>query len=482
MTRRTKIVCTIGPASRSETVIGRIIDAGMDVARLNFSHGDYASHRQDFECIRRVAEERGANVAILMDLQGPKIRTGPLQDGEPVRLTRGAAITITTRDVPGDAACVSTSYDKLPGDVRPGNRILIADGTLELSVEDVSPPDVRCTVVRGGMLGQHKGINLPGVQIAEPALTAKDQEDLDFAMELGADYVALSFVRGPDDIRVLKAIIAEKGSETGVIAKIERPEALDHLEEIAALSDGVMVARGDLGVEIDFEQVPEIQKRLISICNHVGTPVITATQMLESMTYHARPTRAEVADVANAIYDGTDAIMLSGETAAGHHPVGACETMARIARRVDASTGGPVVAAHYAGGCRAALPEGDSFADAVGQAARNMTETLGVRIIACYSYSGYTARALARHRPHAPIVALTSNPGVQRKLALVWGVQSLLLDEVDSFDCMVSRAEEALVKHGAAEQGDNVVLVAGTPLGVGGRTNLLKLHHIGEED
>jgi pyruvate kinase len=453
----------------------------MDMARLNFSHGDTGAHRADFACIRRVAQERGANVAILMDLQGPKIRTGALRNGEPVRLEEGGSITITTREVLGSAACVSTTYSKLPSDVKPGNRLLIADGTLEFRADTVDEAGVHCTVIRGGMLGEHKGINLPGVDIAEPALTAKDREDLELALELGADYVALSFVRSPGDIRELQAIIEARGSQTGVIAKIERPEALDHLEEIAALCDGIMVARGDLGVEIDFEQVPEIQKRLISICNHVGTPVITATQMLESMTSHARPTRAEVGDVANAIYDGTDAVMLSGETAAGLYPVGACETMARIARRVDASPSDPAVSAYYAPGCGASYAEGDGFADAVGQAARSMAETLGVRLIACYSHSGYTARALARHRPRVPIVALTCNPAVQRKLALVWGVKAIFLDEAAHFDLMLARAEVALVSQGLAAPGDTVVLVAGTPLQVGGRTNLLKLHRLGEE-
>ncbi len=470
MHRRTKIVCTIGPASESEAVIAALLDAGMNVARLNFSHGDRETHQRHYERLRRIAAARGVNLAIMMDLQGPKIRTGPMRGGADVALEQDAAITITTQAVPGDASRISTSYENLPHDVHPGDRILIADGLIELRVEAVAPPEVHCRVVRPGLLGQFKGINLPGVRIAEPSLTAKDREDLAFGLGLGVDYVALSFVRSAEDIRTLSRAMDAHGRRAGIVAKIERPEALDELVEIARLTDAVMVARGDLGVEIDFAEVPQVQKRLLRICNDAGSPAITATQMLESMVQHPRPTRAEAADVANAIYDGTDAVMLSGETAAGKYPVEACEVMARIARRVDAA-----VPAYSAAG----IQDNTSFEEGIGEAVCRMVPGQNLRRLVCFTYSGHTAHALARHRPGVPIIALTTSENTQRLLALVWGVEAFLLhDDLDNFDTLLETSETLLHARNLVQRGDVIAVVAGIPLAQPGRTNILKLHRV----
>ncbi|MFP4499859.1 MAG: pyruvate kinase [Candidatus Hydrogenedentota bacterium] len=470
MHRRTKIVCTIGPASESEAVIAALLDAGMNVARLNFSHGDRETHQRHYERLRRIAAARGVNLAVMVDLQGPKIRTGPMRGGADVALEQDAVITITTAAAVGDAARISTTYANLPYDVHAGDRILIADGMIELRVETVAPPEVHCRVVRPGVLGQFKGINLPGVQIAEPSLTQKDRADLAFGLALGADYVALSFVRSAADVRMLAQAMAGQGRRAGIVAKIERPEALDELAEIAHLSDAVMVARGDLGVEIDFAEVPQVQKRLIRVCNEAGTPVITATQMLESMVQHARPTRAEVADVANAIYDGTDAVMLSAETAAGAYPVEACQVMARIARRIDAA--GPAYSAP-------GMQDNASFEEGIGEAVCRMVPRQNLRRVVCFTYSGHTAHALARHRPGAPIIALTTAETTQRLLALVWGVEAFLLhDDLDNFDTLLETSETLLHARNLVQRGDVIAVVAGIPLAQPGCTNILKLHRI----
>jgi len=459
-------------------MIGRLIENGMDVARLNFSHGTHDAHRVVFESVRAAALERRRNVAVLTDLQGPKIRTGPLAGGKSVELVEGAALRITTRPVEGDVHCVSTTYANLPHDVSPGDRILLADGTMELTVECVTPPDVDCRVVRGGPLGQHKGMNLPGVRVSAPSLTRKDIQDLAFALDLGVDYVALSFVRQSDDVRDLKRRIAEAGAPTRVVAKIERPEALEDFDAILEETDAVMVARGDLGVEVDLDNVPQIQKDLIRRCNAKGKAVITATQMLESMTGHSRPTRAEVTDVANAIYDGTDAVMLSGETAAGQYPIEAVKVMADIALKADEA----IVAAPrpvLTSSNTSCAWEG-SFSDAIGHAVRDMVDALDVRRIVCFTMSGYTAAAIARYRPPIPITAITLSEATRRRCALFWGVEAVQAVEVNNTDEMVRTVDDILLSQGLAKMGDTVVIVAGTPLAVGGRTNLLKLHTVGE--
>ena len=490
MKRRTKIVCTIGPATSTPERVRALIQAGMNVARLNMSHGDHTLHKERFDLIRACADELKTNVAIMLDLQGPKIRTGKLKEGLMVELVEGAEFVITTEKILGDAARVSTSYKNLPRDVKTGDRILMADGSLEVRVCHVYGDDVMCEVVRGGMLGEHKGINLPGVEIAEPSLTEKDLVDFAFGLDIGVDFVALSFVRHPSDIRSAREFMAKHGKSAAIIAKIERPEGLKHFTEILPLCDAIMVARGDLGVEVDFEDVPVIQKRLISQCNQAGTPVITATQMLESMITHAQPTRAEVTDVANAIFDGTDAVMLSAETAAGQYPIEACATMAKIAFKADAELAmGP--SAERFTRLRAVDLErhtigdpthlGNEFALSIGQAVCRMVNALDVARIVCFTTSGYTASTIARFRPSVRIAAITNTRATQRRLALMWGVNSFVVEDFDLIDHMVKRVDALLIEQELAKLGDTVIIVAGTPLIVGGRTNLLKLHIVGEE-
>ena len=487
MSRRTKVVCTIGPASSNPHLVRNLIRAGMNVARLNFSHGTHEYHLAQIHMVREAAKELGVNVAIMVDLQGPKIRTGPLEGGGTVLLEEGKELTITTRTVPGSADEVSTTYKHLPADVNPGDRILIADGTLELRVVRVDQTDVTSQIVRGGLLGQHKGLNLPGVDLAASALTPKDEEDLAFAMAHCVDYVALSFVRKANDIRKIKGIIDAAKSPVGVVAKIERPEALTEFNEIVELSDAVMVARGDLGVEVPFEDVPMIQKRLISKCNEMGVPVITATQMLESMLTHSRPTRAEVTDVANAILDGTDAVMLSGETAAGQFPIQACATMAKIAAKLDeeiaARPGERLSQLRVSNAMRAKeiRPGKESYADAIGQAVVRMASALKLARIVCFTTTGYTAAAIARYRPATEITAITPVESTFRKLALLWGVSALKTEDIGNTDEMVARVEQLLLMNGMGRIGETIIIVAGTPLAAGGRTNLLKLHTLGEQ-
>jgi pyruvate kinase len=452
---------------------------GMDVARLNLSHGSHENHRATFETVRAVADELGRNVAVLMDLQGPKIRTGALDGGQPVLLETGACVRVTTKPLAGNARCIATTYERLPTDVRPGDRILLADGAMELRVESAAPPDVECVVVRGGVLGEHKGINLPGVAVSAPCLTEKDLADLDFGLKLGVDFVALSFVRSAEDIRDIKRRIDAAGPPVPVIAKIERPEALNCLDEILALSDGVMVARGDLGVEMNLQDVPQIQKALIAECNRKGVPVITATQMLESMMTQARPTRAEVNDVANAIYDGTDAVMLSGETAAGQYPVEAVRMMAEVAARADEATSAEPPWAVREAAAHERLSQA-SFSRAIGHAVYGITQTLPAKRVVCFTTSGHTARVIARYRPPTPITAFTLSPETLRRCAIVWGVDAVETVEATSTDQMVASMDAALLDGGLADPGDTVIIVAGMPLAVGGRTNMMRLHTVGE--
>jgi pyruvate kinase len=480
--RRTKIVCTIGPSSTAPAVLRDLIAAGMDVARLNFSHGAHDVHRQAYDTIRSLSAEMSRNVAVMADLQGPKIRTGRLKGGGPVALSAGSMLCVTTREVEGDAACVSTTYAGLPHDVKPGDRLLLADGAMELSVERVDGCDVHCHVVRGGPLGEHKGINLPGVEVSAPSLTDKDVADLEFAMDLGVDYVALSFVRRPDDLRLLRERMdamrhaaPRDMARPGVVAKIERPEALVHIDGILSLSDAVMVARGDLGIETSLDDIPQIQKNLIRRCNAHGLPVITATQMLESMMASPQPTRAEVSDVANAIYDGTDAVMLSGETAAGRFPVEAARIMADIAEKADDAIGSsphdestPIDSPAWRG----------SHSDAIAEAVSRITNKLDVVRIVCFTMSGHTARAIARYRPRTPITAITLSENTLRRCALIWGVDALRSAEATNVDDMIRAVDGIVLEHGLAKSGDSIIVVGGTPLAVGGVTNFLKLHTV----
>ncbi|MBM3290519.1 MAG: pyruvate kinase [Candidatus Hydrogenedentes bacterium] len=477
--RRTKIVCTLGPSSNSRETLGAMIAAGMDVARLNFSHGSYDDHRATFETLHAAAREQGKSVAVLMDLQGPKIRTGKLEGGKPIGLVPGAPLVITTEPVVGGGARISTTYERLADDVKPGDRILLADGVMELEVERVAAPEVHCVVVRGGALGEKKGMNLPGVAVSAPCLTEKDIADLAFGLELGVDYVALSFVRTPGDVADLKRRIAAHGKDTPVVAKIERPEALARFDDIVGAADAIMVARGDLGVEVELHRVPQIQKTLIRMCNEQGVPVITATQMLESMMANARPTRAEAADVANAIYDGTDAVMLSGETANGAYPVESVRVMAQIAESAD---GAIAAAPHHEVQTRLrdrSVREG-AFREAIGQAVVRMVQVTPIKRIVVLTHSGFSAMAVSRYRPRTPVTAITLRAETQRRCALFWGVDAIATVEMSSLAQLEQMVDGIMREKGLADDGDALIVVAGTPLGVGGRTNLIHMHRVGE--
>lgn len=478
--RRTKIVCTIGPSSNTHETIAALMRAGMDVARLNFSHGSHEDHRATCTLLRRVAAELEHNLAILMDLQGPKIRTGKLEGGKPIQLVPNAAIVVTTEQIPGNATRISTVYERLAHDVKPGDRILLADGVMELRVDRVEPPEVHCTVVRGGMLGEKKGMNLPGVAVSAPCLTEKDIDDLEFGLKLGVDYVALSFVRSPNDVIDLKKRIARLDKSASVIAKIERPEALSRFSDIVEAADAIMVARGDLGVEVELHRVPQIQKTLIRMCNEMGVPVITATQMLESMMSNSRPTRAEAADVANAIYDGTDAVMLSGETANGQYPVETVQTMAQIVECADdAIASAPAHEVHQRLRDRRAHEAG--FKEAIGQAVVRITRVLQVKRIVVLTKSGFSAIAISRYRPRTPITAITLREDTMRRCALFWGVDAVACVSRDDLSALIRDIDDIVMEQSLATLGDALLVVAGIPLGAGGRTNLIHLHRVGEE-
>ncbi|MTV50194.1 pyruvate kinase [Heliobacillus mobilis] len=466
--RRTKIVCTIGPASENIETLKDMMRAGMNVARLNFSHGSHEEHGQRMENIRRAAAELGLNVAILLDTKGPEIRLREFA-APPIMLEAGQAFTLTTEAVLGDAEKVSITYEDLPQDVTTGDKILIDDGLIELQVESVEGPEIRCRVLNGGKVSNKKGVNVPGIKINLPSVTEKDISDIQFGIAQKVDFIAASFVRKAADVLAIRKILEEAGATIDIISKIESREAIDNLDEIVHASDGIMVARGDLGVEIPAEEVPIIQKSLIAQCNRLGKPVITATQMLDSMINNPRPTRAEASDVANAIFDGTDAIMLSGETANGKYPLITVKTMDRIARRAEeALTWGQP---HQG--------ERNNVTDAIGQSVCVAADQLDAAAIVTATASGYTARMIARYRPKSPIVAATPDPAVMRRLALVWGVVPLRTEKVVDTDQMISSAVDAAVDHGVVKGGDLVVITAGVPVGVQGSTNLMKIHTVG---
>src|SRR6266487_3667307 len=475
--RRTKIVCTIGPATSSEAQLEALIRAGMNVARLNFSHGALEEHAAVIECVRALSARLDCSVAILQDLQGPKIRTGTLKGGQPVTLVDGTTFTITSREVEGSAEIVSTTYKLLPQDVKPGDRILLDDGLLELRVLGSNETDVQCMVVHGGVLKEHKGINLPGVAVSAPALTEKDREDLKFGILHDVDYVALSFVRRPQDIIEAKAYIREFQSELGhkgrepvpLIAKLEKPEAVEHLDEILAATDGVMVARGDLGVEMPLEKVPLIQKRIITRCNELGLPVITATQMLESMVTNPRPTRAEVNDVSNAIFDGTDAVMLSAETSVGAFPIEAVQMMTRIALETESNN-------RTAGQPGHKYP---SLAHAVSHAARALAEDTNIQKIVVFTRSGNTAWLISKDRPRVPILAYTPSEHVYYQLALWWGVWPYRISMLGTTEDLIALVEQRLQDEKLAQHGEYVVIMGGMPIASQARTNFVKLHRVG---
>ena len=469
--RKAKIVCTIGPATESPEQIQALVDAGMDVARINRSHGEAEEHAEVYRRVRAAAKASGRNVAVLVDLQGPKIRLGRFIEGKHF-LEVGDTFTITTEDVEGTKERVSTTFKGLPGDVRPGDPILIDDGKVLVRVVEVNGTDVVTRVEVPGPVSNNKGLNLPGVAVSVPALSDKDQEDLRWGLKLGADFIALSFVRNAADYDDVRRIMEEEGRIVPVIAKIEKPQAVDNLAEIVHTFDGIMVARGDLGVELPLEQVPLVQKRAVELARQNAKPVIVATQVLESMITSPRPTRAEASDCANAVLDGADAVMLSGETSVGDYPIEAVRTMARIIESTE-ELGRERIAPlgsvpHTRGG-------------AITRAAAEVGDTLGVKYLVTFTQSGDSARRMSRLRSGIPLLAFTPIDSVRNQLALSWGVQTYLVPQVESTDVMVYQVDQTLRANGLGEIGDSVVVVAGTPIGITGTTNSVVVHRIGGE-
>lgn len=469
LSRHSKIVCTIGPATRSPRMMRKLMQAGMDVARLNFSHGTHEEHAESFSSLRETAAGMGKPIAILVDLQGPKIRTGALAGGGAM-LRAGQRFVITTAKVLGDSTRVNTTFYPMPREVKRGDRILLSDGLIELRVESTTAREVICQVINGGFLGENKGINLPGVKLRVPALTEKDRADLRFALSQGADYIAVSFVRRPEDVLLAKALVKRAKKDTPIIAKLEKPEAIENLEEIVRVADGVMVARGDLGVEMSPESVPVVQKNIIARARENRRPVITATQMLESMTENPRPTRAEASDVANAIFDGSDAVMLSAETATGKYPVEAVGMMARIIEEAEASIN------EFP---RPAGTERLKVAETVAELVCHASRELHMKVIAVFTHSGFTARLISRYRPLVPIVAFSPEEATRRRMALLWGVTPHSILDIKKIDALPAIAEKRLVEERLVKKGDVIGIVAGTPMGVRGTTNFMKFHVIG---
>ena len=468
--RRAKIVCTLGPATSTPEKIRQLVDAGMNVARLNLSHGSYADHEAVYRMVRQASDDTGKAVGILVDLQGPKIRLGRFADG-PVRVLKGAAFTITTRDVAGDQTCCSTTYGGLPTDVRTGDTILIDDGNVRLTATSVTGTDVTTRVEVGGKLSNNKGINLPGVAVSVPALSVKDIKDLRWALHLRADLVALSFVRSAEDAADARRVMDEEKQWIPVVAKIEKPQAIDQIDEIISAFDGVMVARGDLGVEMPLEDVPFLQKHVVEVARRNAKPVVVATQMLESMISAPRPTRAEASDVANAVLDGADAVMLSGETSVGEYPIETVETMARIIESTEDHGLSRMAAIHWEPHTRGGI---------IAKAAAEIAERLGAKFLVAFSQSGDTARRLSRYRSEIPLLAFTPEPVVRSQLAMTWGIETFLGERVDHTDEMVMQVDKALLDIGRCKEGDEVVIVAGSPPGIPGSTNALRVHRMGD--
>jgi len=473
ISRHSKIVCTIGPATQSRRSIRKLLEAGMDVARLNFSHGKHEEHAQTISMLREASVAMQRPIAILADLQGPKIRTGALAGGGTVLLRAGQKFVITTARVLGDLTRVNTTFHLLPREVKRGDRVLLSDGLIELRVEKINHAEVICQVVNGGVLGEHKGINLPGVKLRVPALTEKDRADLRFALKHGADYIAVSFVRRPEDIELARALVRRAKETTPVIAKLEKPEAIDNLDDILRVSEGVMVARGDLGVEMSPERVPVVQKNIIARAREFRRPVITATQMLESMTENPRPTRAEASDVANAIFDGTDAVMLSAETATGKYPVEAVSMMSRIIEEAESS-----IHEFPRPGAQEQLKVPETVAELVCHASRE----LHMKLIAVFTHSGFTARLVSRYRPLVPIIAFSPERETRRRMALLWGVTPCRIVDIKKIDGLAAIAEKRLLEERLVRKGDVIGIVAGTPMGIRGTTNFMKFHVIGRNE
>ncbi|MDT8914216.1 pyruvate kinase [Amycolatopsis sp. PS_44_ISF1] len=472
MSRRAKIVCTLGPATSTPEKMRALVDAGMDVARMNFSHGSHSDHKQVYDLVRSAAAESGRAVGILADLQGPKIRLGTFANGA-VEWQNGDIVRITVEDVAGTHDRVSTTYKGLARDAKPGDRLLVDDGKVGLVVQGVEGPDVVCEVTEGGPVSNNKGVSLPGMDVSVPALSEKDIEDLEFALQLGVDFIALSFVRSPADIDLVHQVMDRVGKgRLPVVAKIEKPEAVYNLEAIVLAFDAVMVARGDLGVELPLEQVPLVQKRAIQICRENAKPVIVATQMLESMITNSRPTRAEASDVANAVLDGADALMLSGETSVGRYAIEVVQTMGRIIEAVE--TDSPVVPplTH--------VPR--TKRGVISYAARDIGERLNAKALVAFTQSGDTVRRLARLHTRLPLLAFTPEECVRSQLSMTWGTNTQIVPRVDSTDQMIQQVDHKMLEMGKYQRGDLVVIVAGSPPGTVGSTNLIHVHRLGEDD
>jgi len=474
MIRKTKIVCTIGPSSESLENTKKLIEAGMNVARLNFSHGDFEEHGNRIKNLKQARQELGTTVAILLDTKGPEIRLGKLKE-EPIELEAGNAITLTTEEILGDITRIPVTYRNLPNDLSVGATVLIDDGLIGLTVESIEGTEIHCRIVNSGQIKSKKGVNVPGVDISLPGITEKDAADIVFGIEQGIDFIAASFVRKASDVLEIRELLEKhNASHIQIISKIENQQGVDNLDEILEVSDGLMVARGDLGVEIPAEEVPLVQKLMIQKCNRVGKPVITATQMLDSMQRNPRPTRAEASDVANAIFDGTSAIMLSGETAAGKYPVESVQTMSRIAVRAEAAL------EYRELFIKQANAQQTSVTEAISQSVANSALDLQAGAIVTSTESGYTARMVSKYRPKSPIIAVTPNDSVMRRLALVWGVIPAYGKEAATTDEMFETAVAGAISTGTVGLGDTVVITAGVPVGRAGTTNLIKIHHIGE--
>ncbi len=469
--RRTKIVCTLGPATATEDRIRELVESGMDVARLNFSHGEHADHAENYKKVRQASDHLGRAVGILADLQGPKIRLGRFLEGKTVWAT-GEEVRITVDDIDGTHDRVSTTYKELAKDAKAGDRLLVDDGKVGLVVTRVDGNDVVCRVTEGGPVSNNKGVSLPGMDVSVPALSEKDIEDLEFALKLGVDFIALSFVRSPSDVELVHDVMDRVGRRVPVIGKLEKPEAIDNLEAVVLAFDAVMVARGDLGVELPLEQVPIVQKRAIQMARENAKPVIVATQMLESMIDNSRPTRAEASDVANAVLDGADAVMLSGETSVGKYPIETVRTMARIVHAVETESTRVPPLTH--------VPR--TKRGVISYAARDIGERLNAKALVAFTQSGDTVRRLARLHTPLPLLAFTPLPEVRSQLALTWGTETFIVPTVNTTDAMIHQVDVALLSMDRYQKGDLVVIVAGSPPGTVGSTNLIHVHRIGEED
>ena len=474
--RKTKIVCTVGPATDSEEIMRELMLSGMNVARFNFSHGDYEMHKKRFEEVKKLREELGLPIATMLDTKGPEIRLGKFIDDKPVDIKEGDTYTLTTKECLCDDKKGYITFDKLPQDVTVGTRILINDGLVELVAEKISETDIVCRVVYGGTLSNNKGINVPGVALSMPYLSDRDMEDLEFGAKMGFDFIAASFVRTSADVNYLRKFIKSIGWTTPrIIAKIESVDGVENIDEIIEAADGIMVARGDMGVEIPFEKLPAVQKELIKKAYNAGKQVITATQMLESMISNPRPTRAEITDVANAIYDGTSAIMLSGETAAGKHPVEAVKTMARIAETTEED----IDYEHRFN--RREVEITSNIASAISRATVTTAHELGTKAIVTVTKTGSTARLISKYRPHCMIIGCSMNEQVCRQMNLSWGVLPVLCEVKENSDELFAHAVSVSKKAGYIEVGDEVVITAGIPLGISGTTNMLKVAVVEEE-